>query len=413
MSQNPLGKAVKKILTSPRHVYGMSFYKRLNEKRLRQNLIRAGATLDTGKLDRTYRGVIREVNIREQIHRDYRSQYGRKPSDKILADLERQRRKLTKLYENLKQAQQGIHQTKNRLFNGCTPEEMEAKMQAILNVPLEKFRNFDSLEPEEQERRLMNLMEEYGSVSGNSYTGNMLLIPDFLSPYILNDEKEQDGSKRRPQFVHEMIDRILYAALYPAQFKALFFRPTKIINKETKERKVCKRWHDTHRQIRAEGRLGMVKVLIVLLYRIDFAASLRSGIRHRDGSFSGVPISDIMEQTGLSRSSVNTAIKTLVDLDLLHSSDGKQPYERYKDADGNTCYKGLPVVRCFKLNLIHRLGLAKRWLTERVKKKAGKTPELQNLLKELDELHNETDSSAYIRISSTIEAKMALLAAGA
>lgn len=377
----------------------------------------AGDSSSAEKLDAAYQGLIKAIGVRESFERENAAKYGRTPSAHRLEVLAGERRALGRVYRYLKRQVEGVMKTKLLIFKDCTLEEREAKEQAILLIPQSRLMGLHKLSLEAQEQRLNELIAEYGELSKNGFSANLLNMPGHYAGYLVGEAVEKDGSKVRPFIIHEMIDRLIYAALYPASFKSLFFRPT-AKNKESGERKLCKRWNDRWRQMRTEGRLGMVKVMIVLLYRTDVLHSLRAGIRHKDGTFSGIPISDpktgkgIAELAGMSRSAVNTALASLVELNILYP--GKQPRDSFQNpTDADIRFKGLPVVRKFHLNLIFRLGLADKWRRERLKAMPMPyigDPERKRLLAELDAL-GEMTGSEYIRYSNLIDAKMALFGA--
>lgn len=376
----------------------------------------AGDSASVEKLDAAYQGLVKAVNVRERFERESAAKYGRTPNAHRLEVLAGERRALGRVYRYLQRQLEGVLKTKTVIFKDCTLEEREAKERAILLIPQSRLMGLHKLSLEAQEQHLNELIAEYGALSKNGFSANLLNMPGHYASYLVNENREKDGSKARPIIIHEMIDRLIYAALHPESFKSLFFRPT-AKNKEG-ERKLCKRWNDRWRQMRTEGRLGMVKVMIVLLYRTDVLHSLRAGIRHKDGKFSGIPISDpktgkgIAELAGMSRSAVNTALASLVEMNILYP--GKQPRDSFQNpTDADIRFKGLPVVRKFHLNLIFRLGLADKWRRERLKTmlKSG-DPAYKQLLAELDAL-GEMTGSEYVRHSNLIDMKMALFGDGA
>ncbi len=402
-TEQPSPEAVEE---PPRFKYGAN--KNLPFKRLKRALVRVAA--DPVKLEKEYQGILRwlDVQAEHKIYLD--TKYKRTPD---ISSIRSQQKAIKRLYLILQRKLQGVIETRNRIFSDCTPEEREAKMNAILLIPMAEFRHFDRLSPNEQENKLATLIEQHGKVSGNGFSKNLLNIPGWASPHFTGDLKETDGSNRRPQFVHEMIDRIIYAALHPASFRDIFFRPTDFVDSKRKKRKKCQRWNAEWRQIRSEGRMGIVRVLMVLLPAMDFKASLRAGKRSPDGTFKGIPIEQIAEAAGMSRQSVNTALKTLVDNELLYR--GKQAREQYQETDEDgkkqDKWKGLPVVRRFSEKLISALGLGKRWLIERNKaQNGGKKPskEMRKLIDEIDSLSDELTSSEYTKRMLIIEAKMRL-----
>ena len=269
-----------------------------------------------------------------------------------ISDIEWMSKQLNKLLKRMLEAAKGVQKTHNRLFNGLTEEECDKRYESLLRIPMDKLKDFHKISETDQETKLLALIEEYGSGSKNGgFSPTMLNAPGaYHNSYALDDRREADGSKRRPQFLHELIIRIIYACIHPQQYKALFFHRTK---------EIVKRHNYKWRQVRTEGRFAMMRVMMVLIPYMDFKASMRAGIKQADGSYNGISRAEICKRSGLSLDSVKNAISNLEELGFLYKS--KQPVEEYEKEDGTTAYKGLSVVRCISQTLIAHLGLTAKW----------------------------------------------------
>lgn len=336
----------------------------IHYKRAKRQLLRSAVDVPT--LEKTYMGVCSSYDRLEKKHHANMKRWkktGQIPpgSEYRLQKLHGFRRGIDRLYNKLHRTLRGVIETRNRLFKDCGIEEREGKLQAFLRIPPAAFRHFDKLGPDVQDAELQRLVDEYGAGSKNAgFAPSLLNMPGWTNAHLLGSKKEQDGSRRRAIFQHEMIDRLIYAAMHPQQYKPLFFTPTKK-DKKTGQRKVTKRWNDSWRQMRSEGRLSMIRVLIVLIMRMDFKKTLRTG-KWSDGDFVGLSRADISDLAGISVHAVKAALRSLVSLNILYSVNkddehGKQPRESYLDDASVLRYKGLPVVRKFTMGLIAGLSL--------------------------------------------------------
>lgn len=352
--------------------------------RRRFQLAQQRCALDEVKLTKVHKGLLAQVDNLEAKHNARMLKANKSPNKIYIKLVFGLRRVIMRQYNRLLRECRGICETRSRVFDGCTVEQMEDRAQRLLRVPHDQFRRFDKLSTNEQERRLLELIEEHGEGSGNGgFADSLLLMPGYTSSHVTNELYEEDGKTRRPQFIHEIIDRLLYAVIHPQKFKALFFRKTK---------KKVQKWNDNWRQIRSEGRLSMVRVLIVLLPHLDFRKSLRIGYTEDRGqSFFGIRLKSIAKKAGLSLDQVNTAIKTLVDMDLFYQ--GKQPRDTETDENGEVRYIGLPVVRRMKTKLIEALGLSARYLKEIKVSDVNKlTPEQRSHVERFEEVKAMPDS---------------------
>lgn len=352
-------------------------------KRYKRKLLRVAS--DLAVLDETYQGIVERYDV---ILFKYRNKP--KQLEHIKGKFAARKRGLERLYRKLRRTAAGVIDTHNRLFKDCTLEERSAKLNAILRIPPAEYRHFDRLTPDQQVDELQRLIEQYGAGSGNAgFADSLLNMPGWLDPYLTNRKKETDGSKRRAIFQHELIDRLIYAAMHPQDFKQVFFKPTKIVNKETNERKICKRWSAPWRQMRSEGRLSAIRVLIVLVMRMDFKQTLRTG-KWKDGGFEGLSRKDIADLAGISVHAVKAALKSLCDLNILYR--GRQPRDTYMmEGDERIHYKGLPVVRKFTLTLVANLKLDALYRASL--NSDNLTPEQRQQLAELELMGEETGES--------------------
>lgn len=335
-------------------------------------------------LKKTFQSILKQIQNKRDKAITVAQNLRRKPPLAYLAALDRVRRKVSRRHASLLKVSQSVATTRSRLFKGLSTEEMNERLGQLLRVPLHEFRGFNKLSGDEQELRFNALLAEYGQGSQNGgFAPALLNMSDvYHDSYMLGSGYETDGSKRRPQFIHEIIERFIAAALEPTKFKQIFF---------VKTAKEVKKWGHNWRQIRSEGRFAMVKVMIVLLPYLDFRASLRMGIRnHKTGEYSGLSCGEIAKRAGISEDSVDSALRNLENQGLLHP--GKQGREFGEKFGGAVGWSGLTVVRCMTSNFIVRLGLGERFCNERKATSAAGLPaELKTVLDDLDyaKLHPE------------------------
>lgn len=287
------------------------------------------------------------------------------PSDKYIQDIEWMRRQFAKLFNRMLQASKGVQRTHNRLFNGLETEQCNERYEAMLRIPMGKFKDFHKFGEKEQETKMLALIEEYGSGSKNGgFSPALLNAPGvYHNSHALDDRREGDGSKRRPQFLHELIIRLIYACLHPKQYMLLFFHRTK---------NIVKRHQAKLRQVRSEGRFAMMRVMMVLIPYMDFRKSMRVGFPDGEGGYRGISRKNIAKRSGISLSSVKEALINLEALGFL--TKGKQHRQEYEKEDGTTGYVGLATVRCISQTLIAHLGLTDRWMQERSVKDISQLP---------------------------------------
>lgn len=322
-------------------------------KRQKRELIRAAVDVET--LDTVFGGMIRQYKYREQKVKAALHKYGKDPEKSAFAkarltEFAQCKEDLTKLHGRIRRPLVGIIESRNRIFKDATPEERAERTAALLKIPPSEFTGFDALSPDQQDAELLRLVDLHGAGSKNGgYSDSLLNMPGLVNPHTTGKHKDIDGKRRRTLLQWEMIDRLIYAALNPSKYQHIFFHQTD---------KNVHRWGKNRRQMRSEGRLAMVRVLIVLILRLDINKSLRSGVYNPETDmFEGIPRAKIAEWAGISTHAVKDVLENLVKLHILYP--GKQPRESYPGtgADDPIKYKGLPVVRRFTLLLIAGLSL--------------------------------------------------------
>lgn len=329
--------------------------------------------------------------------------YNKPVSEDYLRGIKRQAKLAQRYHRIISKQAESVLTTTKKLFGNLSADELDLKFKQIMRIPQDEFVKFNDMEPQERETRLLELMDQYGqgTKNGDFAAAELNMQGFYHDSHILNTKHEKDGSLRRPQFVHEMISRLIYGCIHPEKSKEIFFlRTTKIV----------KKWGKKQRQMRAEGRFAMVRTLIVLLPHLDFKRSMRIGYRDRQtGKFSGISRAEIAKRAGISLESVKGAIKALEDQCLIHK--GKQPREEV-ERNGVPGYKGLAVVRCVSANLIVRLGLGERWNNDerKINKQGhGSMPDDEKALRDelkYAEMHPEQFTNQEI---AAIEIKIALL----
>ena len=359
-------------------------------------------------LKRTFKTILSQLqNMRNKAITMAQSQ--RKPSPTAyLHRIEQISKKVSRRHASLFKLSSSLAAAKSRLFKGLTTDDVELRLQQLLRVPLHEFKGFNKLSDADQEARFNALLGEYGQGSKNGgFAPSMMMMSDaYHDSYMLGTRHETDGSKRRPQFIHEIIERLIAAAMAPERYKQIFF---------VKTSKVVKKWGHNWRQIRSEGRFAMVKVMMVLVPYLDFRASLRMGVRdHKTGEYSGLSIKTIAERAGISEDSVDAALRNLETQGLIHpGQQGRDFGERFGGSVGykgsTVGYKGLTVVRVMTPNFIARLGLGERWCNDErnATSEKGLPAELKPLLDELKyaEMHPEQFSAkevAFMEIAATL-----------
>ena len=317
-----------------------------------------------------------------------------------IKDVEWMMRSLNRLYLRMIQSARGVQNTHNRLFNGLDEDQCTDRYEAMLRIPASKFKDFHKFPEDEQESRMLALIEEYGKGSKNGgFSPSLLNAPGaYHNSYALDDRREGDGSRRRPQFLHELIIRLIYACIHPKQYMLLFFHRTK---------NVVKRHKAKLRQVRSEGRFAMMRVMMVLIPFMDFRASMRVGFQDGEGGYRGISRKNIAKRAGISLSSVKEALINLEALGFL--TKGKQRRQEYEKADGTTGYVGLATVRCVSQTLIAHLGLTNRFMQERKIKDITELPAQERDL--IDELSfAKTHTSMYTaKDIALLEANISLI----
>lgn len=327
--------------------YTLADRKNFALKREMRELWRAAVDVET--LNAVYSGLMRRYACREDKIKAAVVKFQRDPlrlrsSRERLMDFERRKKILRRLRAKIERKLNGILDTRNRIYKDCTPLQRAERTQALLRIPPQEFSQFDSLTPDEQDVKLLELVEKY-----KNNKSPLLNMPGLLNPHTVGSQKEADGSKRRNILQWEMIDRLIYASMRPDRYQHIFF---------TKTVDVVARWGRKARQIRSDGRFAMVKVLIVLIMRLDVKASLRSGVFNPvTQEFAGLSRQEIGDLAGISVHSVKAALHNLVKTEILHP--GKQPRDSYPGSspDEPIKYKGKPVVRRFTMRLIAGLSL--------------------------------------------------------
>lgn len=323
-------------------------------QREKRELQRAAVDVDT--LDKVYRGLMRRYEYRESkikanLKKFFKSPDQSKSATERLNDFKERRTVLDELYVSIRRPLVGIIESKNRIFKDCTPEERAERAKAMLRIPAEMFSHFDNLSSDDQDKELLRLVSEYGTGSKNAgFSPELLNMPGLVNPHTTGNKLETDGSKRRSLLQWEMIDRLIYGGLHPEKYQHIFFHTTD---------KTVQRWGKNRRQMRSEGRFAMIRVLMVLIIRMDVKASLRSGIYNpKTDMFEGISRADLADAAGISVHAVKHALENLVALNILYP--GKQPRESYpgNSSDEPLKWKGIPVVRKFTKLLIAGLSLA-------------------------------------------------------
>lgn len=284
--------------------------------------------------------------------------------------------KATRRHAVISRETASVLDTKSKLFGGLSDLELEDKLKQIMKIPQDSFKGFNKLSPELREARLLELMNEYGKGSKNAGFAAAELNQQgaYRNTYMTNEKREKDGTKRRPQFIHEMISRLIYGCIHPDKYKEIFFQRTD---------NVVQKWGKKWRQMRSEGRFAMVRVLIVLLPYLDYKRSMRIGYRDKkSGEYLGISRSEIAKRAGISFESVKNALNSLEEQCLIHK--GKQR-RVIVEKGGEPSYCGLAVVRCVSVNLMVRLGLGDRWIDRERKIKADDTTAITDKEKDIND----------------------------
>lgn len=323
-------------------------------KRFKLELLRQAHS--PANLKKAHDGLQAQLTHMEKTHNSNAVKYRKAVNPYYLGKIPVMRKALSRLFKGMHRNSLGVQRTYNRLFNGLTAQECEERYEALLRIPLENFKSFDRLSEDDQEAKLLELLKEHGEGSRNGgFSPTLLNAPSaYYNSHLLDDRYEADGTRRRPQFLHELIIRIIYACMHPEQYKTLFFHRTDHL---------VKRWGAKWRQVRSEGRFAMMRVMMVLIPYMDYKKTLRAGIPCADGDYRGISRATLAERAGLSLDSVKGALRNLESLGFIHKT--KQPYVEYEKADGTSGFKGLPIVRCISQTLIAHLGLTDRWQQER------------------------------------------------
>lgn len=223
------------------------------------------------------------------------------------------------------------------------------RRDAFNRIEMSKFKALGLLEDDERIAVFNRLIDEELAKKCNNcnHTVNDLLNSDFISPFDYNPENK----RKLPQLIFEAMDRLTYAVLQPSKYKALFFHQT---DTETD------RWGEKVRQMREEGRVGMLRTLYVFLKHTDLK-SLRIWVFNtKKNEWWGLSIAKIAEKANLSISRVETALRNLEKLGIIHKTE-KQKCEQ----KGNGSWRGFPKVRKFTELLFNTLGLERKLLKHR------------------------------------------------
>lgn len=357
---------------------------------------------DLEQLDATSKTINEQCSAMYRKTREEAEKRNKPICEHYVAGIKRLAKTSQRHYQRIRMQAESVLNTSKKLFGDLSADHLDEKFKQIMRIPQHEFIKFNKMTAEEREVRLLALMDEYGAGTKNGgFAEAEMNQPGFYqNGYMLDNRQEKDGSKRRPQFIHEIISRLIYGCIHPEKHKEVFFQRTQ---------KEVKKWGSKHRQMRSEGRFAMVRVLIVLLPYLDFKKSLRIGYLDKSGEFLGICRKEIAKRAGISFESVKNAIKALEEQCLIHK--GKQRREE-TERNGVKGFKGLAVVRCASANLIVRLGLGERWINRerKVDSKGANTmsDDETSLRDSLDyaRVHPEQFSNQEI---ASLEIKLALL----
>lgn len=285
------------------------------------------------------RRVLLIVNAEQEVDEVCRGERHKTIHLERLASFDREAKALIAKASKLQQVSMAVF--------GAGDDTNQARREAFKRIPVDDFSPLNDIKEGDQRIAAFNKMidEELARCGNNcQHSVNDLTHPHFHSPYDYNQLIE--GDKLKPRLIYETLDRLMYAILSPTEYKGLFFRKT--------DEKV-KKWDKKWRQIRIEGRVGMLRVLQVLLPLMDLK-SLRTGIYIKDKDvFFGKRKEDIAKEAGLSPSRVTTALRNLEITKILFKAD---PSRQPKDQDEKTGeWKGFAHIRKFTTNLFEYLGL--------------------------------------------------------
>ena len=390
-------KVSKPVRTTPDSIYKL----KLIGKRWNLDLQRYAYDLE--QLDATMASIKKQCKSMYRKAKEQADKQGKPVSERYVDGIKHLAKVSARRHLRIRQQAESVLQTSKKLFGDVSAEGLDEKFSQIMRIPQEEFIRFNTLPEEEREATLLSLMDQYGAGTKNGgFAKAELNMQGFYhNAHMLGDRQEKDGSKRRPQFIHELISRLIYGCIHPEKFKEVFFQRTQ---------NVVKKWGKKCRQMRSEGRFAMIRVLIVLLPYLDFKRSLRIGYTDKQsGEFLGICRKEIAKRAGISLESVKNAIHALEEQCLIHK--GKQRREKV-ERNGVPGFKGLAVVRCVSANLIVRLGLSERWLNRERKVDSQGDSNMPDDEKELRDaldyarIHPEQFSNREI---AGLEMKLALL----
>lgn len=331
---------------------------KLHSRHLRQ-LARASYG-DEALVTKVGKGILREYDFRIEkslkvIARSERS------TNHYIELLRRYKKVFARAMQRTIKATRAVIKTRNTLFKDLDATEFDKRINALMRVPIESFVDFDKLDISTRSERMLELVDEYqNGNNGCGFAPNLLLMPGQYSPHLTQEAYDTQnpmmsgsGFKKLPVFIYQLIDAFIAEALVPDFSKKIFFKETM---------KITKKWGDFYRQTRSDGRLGMVKVFIVLAKRLDYRVSMRIGKRIKEKEtgkvfFRGILREDIATEANMSLDSVKTALRNLEQSGIL--------YDAVKQYDDYICpkthvkkYHALAIVRKMKSSIIEALGLA-------------------------------------------------------
>lgn len=283
----------------------------------------------------------RKMLVQNAVKEMHEFEEGRRKRTPHLTRLENFDKRVADLFSQAN----NYHAILKDLFGDGHEDEHEDRRAAFNRIPIELFKALDDCEGDERIRMMNTMIDEEMERKGNRC--NHSLKDLYNNGIVHQHDYNPEGKRLLPRIIWDALDRLSYAILFPSKYKKLFFHKT--------DEKVA-RWGKKMRQIRTDGRVGMLRVLTVLLEHTDLK-SLRSGHFNKDdGSLSGIRVGTIAKRSNMAVSRVKTALRNLEETQIIHDTDGGKKQQREEDEDGN--WKGFAIVRVFKTHLFEQLGMS-------------------------------------------------------